>query len=265
MGSAASEFVSPSLGQLLEISIPVAEPAGALSMLRSLGLREVPVADFAPGPRAVVTDGYLAIGLYVTEIDGPMPTFVRPDLRTHLVAIEAAGVELVAADLADDRFHRATFRDPNDLQATLIEARTFPPVAPEPGIVSACGRFVELSVATHSLEESTSFWTALGFSIAPEGSGHPHPSRRLKGHGLTLGLHETARFRTALTFAAPQLDARLEYLRAKGFDPRAASPMTAGNSRSATIVVPGGVQFFLLDVEDDDDGDDDDGERRPAP
>jgi len=247
MGSAASASDSPSLGRLLEISIPVDEPAAALATYRSLGLREVPVADFAPGPQAVVSDGRLAIGLYAGELDGPTPTFVRPNLRAHVRALEAAGAELVEADLADDRFHRATFCDPNDLRATLLEARTFPPVEPEPGLVSACGRFVELSVATHSLEASTSFWTALGFSVVAQ-SDSPHASCRLEGHGLALGFHETSRFGTALTFAAPQLDARLEYLRAKGFEPRASSPLTAGGERSATLVAPGGVQFFLLDV-----------------
>src|SRR5690606_15306230 len=140
--------------------------------------------------------------------------------------------------LADDRFHRATFRDPNDLCATLIEARTFPPVFSSSGLVSVCGRFVELSVATHALDASISFWTALGFSVGAEGES-PHPWRRLEGHGLSLGLHETGRFRFALTFSAPQLEARVEYLRAKGFEPRATSPLTAGTVRSATLVVPG--------------------------
>src|SRR5690606_18372356 len=104
--------------------------------------------------------------------------------------------------------------------------------------------------ATRSLDESTSFWTALGFSVAAEGDS-PHPSRRLEGHGLALGFHETGRCRAAFTFAAPQLDARLEYLRAKGFAPRPSSPLTAGDARSATLVVPGGVPFFLYEVADE--------------
>ena len=250
MGSAANGTAPPDLGHLLEISIFVEEPAAALATFRSLGLREVPVTDFAPGPRAVVSDGRLSIGLHGTELDGPTPTFVRPNLRAHIRAIEAAGAELVEADLADDQFHRATFRDTNDLCVTLLEARTFAPVEPDPGLISACGRFVELSVATDSLDASTSFWIALGFSTIATGDA-PHAWRRLEGHGLVLGLHETARFRTGLTFSAPQLDARVEYLRAKGFEPRGVSPLTAADARSATLVVPGGVQFFLVDAGDD--------------
>ncbi len=247
MASAGNAPAAPDIGQLLEISLPVDDPGHALSAFRALGLREIQVADFAPGARAVVSDGRLALGLYDGELEGPAVTFVRPDLHRHMPAIETSGAELVEAWLAADHFHRATFRDPNDLRMTLLEARTFAPLAPEPGLVSACGAFLELSVATHSLAESTAFWRALGFTVIAE-SGSPHASRRLAGHGLVLGLHETGGFRIALTFAAPQLDARIEYLRAKGFEPRASSPLTAGSARSATLVAPGRVPFFLLDT-----------------
>lgn len=251
MGSAASACQSPSLGRLLEIAISIEDPARALGMFGELGLREVPVADIPAAPRAVVSDGSLAIGLHGSGLPGPTPTFVRPDLRKHVHAIEAAGAELLEADLAEDRFHRAVFCCPDDLHVTLIEARTFPPVEPQPGIVSVCGRFAELSIATHSLEESTSFWARMGFAVVGE-SDSPHPSRRLEGHGLALGLHETGRFRFGLTFSAPQLDARLEYLRAKGFEPRVSSPLSADDVRSATLGMPGGVRLFLLDDDDDD-------------
>lgn len=250
MGAAEPSAVSPSLGRLLEIALRVEQPADALAAFSALGLRDVPVTDFAPGPRAVVSDGHFAIGLHVAEIEGPMPTFVRPGLREHLLALEGAGIRPIDADLGEDRFHRATFCDPNDLHVALIEARTFAPVEPAPGLVPVCGRFAELSIATHSLEESAAFWRALGFTAAAA-ADTPHPSARLIGHGLTIGLHETSRFKSALTFTAPQLDARIEYLRAKSFTPRTSSPLTAGSARSATLAVPGGVPFFMIDPGDD--------------
>src|SRR5690606_11605238 len=67
----ASAAGTPNLGRLLEISLFVEQPAEASATFRSLGLREVPVADFGPCPRAVVSDGRLAIGLYDTALDGP--------------------------------------------------------------------------------------------------------------------------------------------------------------------------------------------------
>src|SRR5690606_39789862 len=101
--------------------------------------------------------------------------------------------------------------------------------------------------ATRAVVESTSFWTWRGFSVVAE-HGWPHPARRLEGHGLVLGFHATGRFRTALTFAAPQFDARVEYLRAKWFTPRLSSPLAVGAARSATLVVPGHVSFLLPDA-----------------
>src|SRR5690606_36659597 len=103
---------------------------------------------------------------------------------------------------------------------------------------------------TRSLDESTSFWTSLGFSVVAEHDS-PQPARRLQRHGLRHGFHETGRFRAALTFAAPQFDPCVEYLRENGVTPRLSSSLTVDSPRSATLVVPGNVSLFLLDVDDD--------------
>src|SRR5690606_8443891 len=95
-------------------------------------------------------------------------------------------------------------------------------------------------------DEVTAFWMRLGFSGA-EGMTAPHESLRFSGHGLILGLHETSRFGTALTFAADNIAARVEYLRAKGFDVRGGSPLTRYDGESATLLAPGAVQFFIVD------------------
>jgi hypothetical protein len=249
MSTSRSAPPPPSLGSFLEIAVGIDAPAEALATFGALGLREVPVADATPGPRAVVSDGRLSIGLHDASFEGPKPVFVRPDLQQHLAALEAAGVGFETVDVAHDRFHRASFRDPNDLEIMLIEARTFAPVQRASSGVAACGKFVELSVSTHSSDESAAFWRALGFSIVSEGSS-PYRWVRLEGHGFALGLHEAGGFRFALTFRAPQLEARVAYLRAKGFEPRRSSPLAAG-SPSATLLAPGGLEFFLLDDDED--------------
>ena len=240
------ESLRASLGQLLEFSVSARSLADAVEAYAALGMREVSLADFVPGARAVVSDGRLCIGLHDAELDGPAPTFVRPGLKEHVRALEAAGIELELVELADDQFHRAGFRDPNGVLILMIEARTFPPVDMNAHSVPACGTFAELSVATQSLEESTRFWTSLGFSPVGE-TDDPHRWRRLEGHGLVVGLHETGRFRIALTFHAPQLDARIEYLRAKGFELRRESPLTGGRMASATLFPPGDVRFYLIE------------------
>lgn len=236
-----------SLGRLLEFALPVEAAGEALSAFRALGLRDMPVGDHEAAPRAVVSDGRFSIGLHDPIVDGLAPIFVRPALRAHVRALERAGIELERVELADDRFHRVSFRDPNGLEITLIEARTFAPVRPDPATVFACGELEELSVATDSLEASQRFWQTLGFSIVDEASS-PYPRCRLTGFGLSLGLHEAAGFQAALTFRAPQLDARIEYLRAKGFAIRRSAPIgTSG--KAATWMAPGGVPFFLIESE----------------
>lgn len=243
------ESLQAGLGQLLEFAVSASPLAMAVEAYGALGMWDVPVADFVPGARAVVSDGRLCIGLQDDELDGPVPTFVRPGLKEHVRALDAAGVELELVELADDQFHRAGFRDPNGILILMVEARTFPPVEPSPQSVPACGTFAELSVATQSLDASTRFWTSLGFSPIGE-TDDPHPWRRLEGHGLVVGLHETGRFRAALTFHAPQLDARIEYLRAKGFELRRESPLTGGRAASATLFPPGDVRFYLIDSDE---------------
>jgi len=233
---------TPELGRFLEIAISIDEPANALAEFAGLGFHDVPVGDLEAAPRAVVSDGRLSIGLHAPGFDGPRAVFVRPDLRRHVATLEAAGIEIENADLADDRFHRVMLRDPNGLEIMLIEARTFAPVAPDPSIVAACGRFVELSIATRSLADSAAFWTALGFAAVDDASS-PYPRARLEGFGLAIGLHETTGFIAGLGFHSPALDARIEYLRAKGYSVRQSSPLAGA---SATLNAPG-LPFFLSD------------------
>ncbi|HEX7079808.1 MAG TPA: hypothetical protein VF329_02195 [Gammaproteobacteria bacterium] len=238
----------PDIGELLELAVPASPIAEAVEAYSALGFRGVPVADFVSEPYAAATDGRLTIGLHENELDGPVPTFVRPDVKAQARRLEAAGIELERTELGDDEFHRVRFCDPDGLPILLLEARTFPPVADHATTVSACGAFVELSVATRSLARAERFWTALGLSFVARRDA-PHPWLTLAGRGLVLGLHETRRFTRALTFRAGQLDARTEYLRAKGFEVRRGAPITADASGSVTLFLPGDVSFFL--IEDD--------------
>ncbi|MBN1239502.1 MAG: hypothetical protein JXB36_13445 [Gammaproteobacteria bacterium] len=243
------------LGTLLEFSICASPLPEALEAYASLGLSHVPASDIAPGAYAVMSGDGLAIGLYEPGADEASgrepaaitPVFVRPELKDHVRALRRRGVEFEFLELADDEFHRAGFRDPAGCMFHLIEARTFPPVEARTSTVAVCGRLVELSLAARALDEPLRFWTALGLEEAGA-PPTPHASVRLHGCGLTIGLHETTRFASALTFRADNLGARVEYLRAKGFDVRNGSPLTSGHL-SATLFAPGGVQFFIVDAD----------------
>lgn len=233
------------LGHLLEISLGGSPLAQTLAGYEALGFSSVPVGDIAEGAYAVVSDGALALGLYEEELDGPVPTFVRPNLAAHLRALRRAGAEFERTALADDVFHRAEFVDPAGRVVRLVEARTFSPPPPSASrAVPACGEFLELSFLTPALDRSFELWHRLGFETVAAGDSPRF--FRLRGFGLTLGLHEAPRTGAALTFAAGQLDARRGYLEAKGFTVRRGASIGDGRD-SLVLRLPGGVDAYLLD------------------
>jgi hypothetical protein len=233
------------LGQFLEIAFASCPLSASFKFFEALGFTPIPVGDVLRDPYVALFDGRLTVGLH--ERDGPSPllTFVRPELDGYARAIRRLGIELEEAHLADDEFNWIGFRDPNGQPIALLEARTFSPADWNPQNVSACGEFLEYSLATDSIARSKQFWQALGLAETAAGVT-PHPWVRLAGHGLVLGLHETG-FRAGPTFLSPQLDARAEYLRAKGLQIRPNGPFESSASRCATLQTPEGTPIYLLD------------------
>jgi hypothetical protein len=193
-----------------------------------------------------VWDGTATVGLHDRALDEPALTFVRPGLGDYLRGLRHLGVEIEYQHLGEHEFNEAGFRDPNDHLIVMLEARTFSPGVWHPGRVAACGKLIEYGMATHSLEGSRSFWEKLGFVCTAEGD-EPHPWARLAGHGLTLGLHQTTAFRTALCYASHPLEGRIEYLKAKGLDVRFGTPLRPAKRASACLRGPGDALIFMLD------------------
>lgn len=233
------------LGQFLELSLAAAPLADSFEFYRSLGFQPVEVGDQLKDPYVALSDGGVAVGLHAREQSGPLLTFVRPQLRDYTRALRRFGVELEHAALADHEFNQVLFSDPSGQQIALLEARTFAPGEWNRQNVRACGEFLEYSMPTHSLEVSRSFWEGLGLASVESGDA-PHPWVRLAGRGLVLGLHE-AGFKPGLCFQAGELDARLEYLRARGIEVRAGSPLVELGRESATLPCPGSGSIYLLE------------------
>ena len=233
------------LGQFLEIAVATRPLAPAFEFYRSLGLKAIPVGDLLADSYAAFFDGTVAIGLHERDSASPVLTFVRPQLRDYVRSIRRLGAEIEHTHLADDEFNWIGFADPNGQAIALLEARTFPPGEWDPKNVSACGEFLEFSLAAESLDASKAFWESLGLKAVASGDA-PHPWLRLAGHGLLLGLHESS-FPSGPTFRSAHVHARLEYLRAKGMSARAGSPF-AGNGRSVTVTAPDGMPIYLLET-----------------
>ena len=234
------------LGQFLEFSLSAEPLARAFEFYRSLGFQDVTVGDQLEHPYVALSDGGVSIGLHSRPQDGPLLTFVRPQLRDHARALRRAGIELEQAALADDEFNRALFADPSGQRIALLEARTFAPGEWNRHNVRACGEFLEYSIPTHSLERSRAFWERLGFHVVAQGES-PQAWLRLAGRGLAIGLHQ-AGFRPGLSFQSEQLAARLDYLRAQGIDSKVGAPVAERGRESATLSCPDGSSIYLVEA-----------------
>jgi hypothetical protein len=233
------------LGQFLEFSVAAQPLAASFEFFRALGFSSVPVGDTLPDPYVVFFDGAITIGLHDRPQTGAQLTFVRPGLRDYVRPLRRLGIELTDQHLRDSEFNSVSFNDPGGQEIVLIEARTFPPGEWDTHNVAACGEFFELTLPATELATSIRFWQSLGF--APVASGEaPHRWQRLVGRGITLGLHET-HCEPGLSFRCHDLQARLEYLRAKGLVTRAGTPIADRAQPSATIVAPDGAQLYLFE------------------
>lgn len=235
------------LGQLLEFSVTTAEIPEALQFFRQLGFVELPAGDIIESPYGVIWDGSIALGLHDRELDSPALSFVRPDLEQHLRGLKRLGIELEHAELADDQFNQAYFRDPDGQLVVLLEARTFSSSTWDSSNVPACGSFLEYSLAVRSLEASLAFWQGLGLISVAAGE-EPHRWERLRGAGLTLGLHETAVFTALLSFEVTELEARAAYLDAKGLSLRRPGPFALPGKLSVMLQVPVGPPICLVET-----------------
>jgi len=233
------------LGSFLEIGIETDDIASAFADLLELGFTTVPVGDIRSGAYAVVSDGTICIALHAQLDSGPALTFVRPDLASYVHAVRHRAIQLQFCRLGDQEFHELGFSDPDGQLITLIEARTFaPPIAGEIP-ASICGRFLEYSICTADLEQSQRFWMELGLSRT-DGGSDPHPWSRLAGSGISLGLHQARRFRSGPSFAATQLDTRIEFLRAKGISVDSRAPMFPTARAAAQLLVAGSLSVYLV-------------------
>lgn len=233
------------LGQFLEYSVAARPLAASFEFFESLGFTSIPVSDTLPDPYLVCFDGAIAVGLHDRAQAGPRLTFVRPGLRHYVRPLRRLGVEITHENLRDNEFNSIGFNDPGGQETVLIEARTFPPGDRDIRNVAVCGEFFEITLPAADLDASSRFWRAFGLTPAASGEA-PHRWERLTGHGVTLGLHET-HCAPGLSFRCEDLQARLEYLLAKGLGARTGTPIADRVQASATLASPEGTHFYLFE------------------
>ncbi len=237
------------LGRFLEISIQAPSVLESLEFYQKLGFSQAQVGEAWSHPYAVVTDGRLFIGLHQHEGESPSLTYVKPDLWRHLEELEALGIEFESRRLGDNVFNEATFRDPDGLLVTLLEARTFSP--PRRGIAetSWCGYFTELGIPTRDAERSKEFWERVGFVAAAE-NGSPFRRISLTSDFLDLGLYVTRELRRpVLTFSDAEMPARIERIAKLGIASSPRLPAAFDRQSTAMLVAPEGTALLLMTEE----------------
>lgn len=233
------------LGQFLEFSLAARPLAPSFEFFTALGFASAPVSDVLPNPYLVMFDGAIALGLHDREQTGPQLTFVRPSVRDYTRPLRRLGIEITAEHLRDNEFHSVAFTDPGGQEVVLLEARTFPPAEWNTHNVAACGEFFEISLPAADLTASSRFWQGLGLESVAAGES-PHRWQRLRGRGVTLGLHET-HCRPAPSFRCDNLAARLEYLRAKGIAAKEGCPIADRSQAAATLAGREGALLYLFE------------------
>lgn len=233
------------LGQFLEYSVAARPLVTSFEFFETLGFSSIPVSDTLPDPYLVCFDGAIAVGLHDRAQAGPRLTFVRPGLRHYVRPLRRLGVELTHENLRDSEFNSVGFSDPGGQEIVLIEARTFPPGDRDVRSVAVCGELFEVTLPAQDLDASSRFWRAFGLTTVAAGEA-PHRWERLTGHGVTLGLHET-HCAPGLSFRCDDLQARLEYVRAKGLAARAGTPLAERAQPCATLTGPERTHFYLFE------------------
>jgi catechol 2,3-dioxygenase-like lactoylglutathione lyase family enzyme len=237
------------LGRFLEVSIQAASVLESLEFYQKLGFTQAEVGEAWPHPYAVVTDGRLFIGLHQHDIDSPALTFVKPDLVHHLEKLEALGIEFDSCRLGEDVFNQATFRDPDGVLVTLIEARTFSPPSRGVAETSWCGYFAELGIPTRDADRAKEFWELLGF-VAVADNDEPFRRVSLTSDHLDLGLYATRELRRpVLTFSDGEMAARVERIARLGIEPSRRMPAVFDPHTTTLLVAPEGTGLLLMTEE----------------
>jgi hypothetical protein len=236
----------PLLGRFLEISVAAPAIRESLAFYEALGFVQASVGEVWPHPYAVVSDGRVCIGLHAGALSLPALTFVLPGLAHGLQKLHAQGVPIESELISDDSFNQAWLHEPGGHRIALLEARTFSPLALEPGHSSTCGYFAEYGIPTRDAHGAREFFEPLGF-VAMDEESSPFPRTTLTSDLLNIGLYRSRALRQpVLTFEDADMRERLSSLRERGFELSDAMPDSLDERCNAVLVAPEGTRLLLL-------------------
>ncbi|HEY5622255.1 MAG TPA: hypothetical protein VIV14_00745 [Gammaproteobacteria bacterium] len=233
------------LGRFLELGVHTGEIGESYEFYQLLGFRNVSTGDIRTHAYAVVDAGDFCIGLHALDPADAKLVFVRSDLESYARALRRLNVGFDYSRLANDEFNELGFSDSEGVRVELVEVQTFSEGERREGQRATCGRFLEYSTMTRSLDDSVAFWSSLGFEAVASGE-EPHRWRRMTGAGLVIGLHESAWFEPGPSFQAEDMEVRLEFLAARGVEVLDRPRDTAATGARAKLVAPEGLPLYLF-------------------
>lgn len=233
------------LGDFLEISVHSANVLDSLRFYERLGFTQVPTNDAWTHPYGVITDGRCFIGVHAFEFPGPSLTFVAPELRKRVEALENAGAQFEFLKLADDQFHELGFLAPDEQMVTLLEARTFSPPGADARGDSLLGFFAEYRIPVEDRAAALAQWQRFGL-LEGEPADSLDDSVVVCCTGLNIGLTEARRVkRPLLVFHVPDLEDCLEKLAVRGIEP--ARKRESRGVPAVEITAPEGTVILLVE------------------
>ena len=239
------------LGRFNEISIATLDIRASVEFYESLGFTQATTTDTWPHPYGVLTDGRLFIGLHQRRTPSPALTFVLPGLASQLSAFEGHGIALTVCRIGDEVFNEIGFLDPFGQAVTVLEARTYSPVAREPSEVSLCGYFDALSMPARNFETARAFWEPLGF-VATEESENPYVHLPFTSDHLDIAFHRPRTLDVPLlVFRDREMPARIAQLRDQGTRLSDQLPRGLDPTNNALLESPDGTMLLLLHAENE--------------
>ena len=237
------------LGRFLEVSVHTPDVRASLAFYESIGFVQATVGEIWTHPYAVVTDGHLYIGLHGAGIPSPSLTWVRPNLASHVPELEALGIKFDFARFGEETFHELGFSDPSGHTITLLEARTFSPLAVGHAPTTSIGYFEEFGLPTTDFDVASAFWDKLGL-VAFDRVTEPFPRMVLAGSDINIGLYDLDLRVPMLAFSDPEMGTRIEMLREKGLQFRSRLPRGLDPRSCAVLEAPEGTPLLLTNGEE---------------
>jgi catechol 2,3-dioxygenase-like lactoylglutathione lyase family enzyme len=238
------------LGRYLEIGIPTSDIQASIAFYEQLGFSQAPTGETWSHPYAVLTDGRLTLGLHGGGVTQPRLTFVQPELRRHVDALQASGVDVEHLRLATDEFNELTFTGAGGVPVHLVEARTYSPTPPNGISESACGYFSEWGWPVRSFEDIGAFWERLGF-VSLDESNEPFTRLSVTSSTFNLAFYRSrALRRPVLTFEDADMTRRIADLRSRGFDFSDEMPDALDERENGVLVAPEGTRLLLMNSTD---------------